>query len=31
MQLAWLQTFMAVYHTGSFTKAARELGVTSRR
>ncbi|MEU2231094.1 LysR family transcriptional regulator [Streptomyces vietnamensis] len=28
MQLAWLQTFMAVYHTGSFTKAARELGVT---
>jgi DNA-binding transcriptional regulator YdaS (Cro superfamily) len=28
MQLAWLQTFMAVYHTGSFTKAARQLGVT---
>lgn len=28
MQLSWLQTFMAVYHTGSFTKAARQLGVT---
>ncbi|MEU3751051.1 MULTISPECIES: LysR family transcriptional regulator [Streptomyces] len=28
MQLTWLQTFMAVYQTGSFTKAARHLGVT---
>ncbi|MEV7729375.1 LysR family transcriptional regulator [Streptomyces sp. NPDC087917] len=28
MQLLWLQTFMAVYHTGSFTKAARQLGIT---
>ncbi|WP_223281222.1 LysR family transcriptional regulator [Streptomyces antnestii] len=28
MQLSWLQTFMAVYHTGSFTKAARQLGVS---
>ncbi|MFB6893205.1 LysR family transcriptional regulator [Kitasatospora sp. NPDC056327] len=28
MQLGWLQTFIAVYHTGSFTKAARELGIT---
>jgi DNA-binding transcriptional LysR family regulator len=28
MQLGWLQTFIAVYHTGSFTKAARQLGIT---
>lgn len=28
MQLGWLQTFMAVYHTGSFTKAAHKLGIT---
>ncbi|WP_327713393.1 LysR family transcriptional regulator [Streptomyces sp. NBC_00464] len=28
MQLGWLQTFTAVYRTGSFTKAARELGIT---
>ncbi|MEV6973050.1 LysR family transcriptional regulator [Kitasatospora sp. NPDC093806] len=28
MQLGWLQTFIAVYRTGSFTKAARELGIT---
>ncbi|WP_208853279.1 LysR family transcriptional regulator [Streptomyces albofaciens] len=28
MQLGWLQTFIAVYHTGSFTKAARLLGIT---
>ncbi|MCF3182850.1 MULTISPECIES: LysR family transcriptional regulator [unclassified Streptomyces] len=28
MQLSWLQTFMAVYHTGSITKAARQLGMS---
>ncbi|GGZ81449.1 LysR family transcriptional regulator [Streptomyces echinoruber] len=28
MQLGWLQTFIAVCHTGSFTKAARQLGLT---
>ncbi|MBN0043413.1 LysR family transcriptional regulator [Streptomyces actuosus] len=28
MQLGWLQTFIAVVHTGSFTKAARQLGLT---
>ncbi|WP_165956212.1 LysR family transcriptional regulator [Streptomyces hainanensis] len=28
MQLGWLQTFVAVFHTGSFTKAARQLGIT---
>ncbi|MEU8621752.1 LysR family transcriptional regulator [Streptomyces sp. NPDC048623] len=28
MQLGWLQTFVAVCHTGSFTKAARQLGLT---
>lgn len=28
MQLGWLQTFIAVYHTGSFTKAAQKLGIT---
>ncbi|MCW2541985.1 MAG: transcriptional regulator, LysR family [Frankiales bacterium] len=28
MQLGWLQTFVAVYRTGSFTKAADTLGLT---
>ncbi|MGW2706701.1 LysR family transcriptional regulator [Streptomyces sp. NPDC001340] len=28
MQLGWLQTFVAVYDCGSFTKAARRLGIT---
>ncbi|MEV7807585.1 LysR family transcriptional regulator [Microbispora sp. NPDC088329] len=28
VQLGWLQTFIAVYHTGSFTKASRQLGIT---
>ncbi|MFB7657026.1 MULTISPECIES: LysR family transcriptional regulator [unclassified Streptomyces] len=28
MQMGWLQTFIAVYHKGSFTKAAAHLGIT---
>ncbi|MFH8738419.1 LysR family transcriptional regulator [Streptomyces sp. NPDC017964] len=28
MQLGWLQTFIAVYECGSFTKAAQRLGIT---
>ncbi|MFE3688765.1 LysR family transcriptional regulator [Streptomyces sp. NPDC059095] len=28
MQLGWLQTFVSVYRTGSFTKAARDLDIT---
>ncbi|MFG2793507.1 LysR family transcriptional regulator [Streptomyces sp. NPDC048419] len=28
MQLGWLQTFIAVYECGSFTKAAQKLGIT---
>jgi DNA-binding transcriptional LysR family regulator len=28
MQLGWLQTFIAVYECGSFTKAAQRVGIT---
>jgi DNA-binding transcriptional LysR family regulator len=28
MQLGWIQTFIAVYECGSFTKAAHRLGIT---
>ncbi|MCZ4103023.1 LysR family transcriptional regulator [Streptomyces sp. H39-C1] len=28
MQLGWLQTFIAVYNSGSFTKAAQRLGIS---